>query len=131
MLELADAPPVTVRLDPYDATTPDSTAKTAGVIKLVPGQRTRAWLRITRNKFEGRVTFSVANLPFGVIVSDIGLSGVLIAEGQNERQIFLECAPWVADAIRPCHARANEAGNPTSPPVIVEVRSAAVSSTKK
>jgi hypothetical protein len=57
-----------------------------------------------------------------VIVSDIGLSGVLIPDGQAERQIFIQCAPWVAAQMRPCHARALSGGeNPTSPPVMLRV----------
>jgi WD40 repeat protein len=120
-LTLGDVPQVTVRLEPDVSAASASESKTPGVIELVPGQRTRAWLKVKRNKFAGRVTFDVANLPFGVIVSDIGLSGVLIAEDQTERQIFLECAPWVHETLRPCFARANEAGNPTSPPVLVHV----------
>jgi hypothetical protein len=64
----------------------------------------------------------VENLPFGAIVADIGLNGVLIPDGQSERQIFLHCAPWVLEMDRLCYARAREAGNPTSVPVLVHVR---------
>ena len=39
----------------------------------------------------------------------------------NERQIFIQCAPWVASQIRPCHARALQGDNPTSPPVMLTV----------
>jgi len=66
----------------------------------------------------------VQNLPHGVIVMDIGLNGVLIPEGQTERQVFLQCAPWVAEQDRLCYARAREAGNPTSKPVMLHVRKA-------
>ncbi len=93
----------------------------AGEIAVQPGRLTPARLRIERNGFSERVTFTVENLPHGVIVADIGLSGVLIPEGQDERRIFLQCAPWVRPTARLCHARANEAGNPTSPPVTLRV----------
>jgi hypothetical protein len=92
-------------------------------ITVIPGQMTTAWLRIERNGFNDRVTFDVENLPHGVIVADIGLSGVLIAEGQTERQIFIHCPPWVSEQVRPCHARAREAGNPTSAPLLLRVKS--------
>ena len=52
------------------------------------GQMVSAWLKITRNDFTGSVSFDVDNLPHGIIVADIGLNGVLIPEGQSERQVF-------------------------------------------
>jgi len=107
-----------VRLEPADG---------AAEIAVTPGKETTALLRIERNGFAERVTFDVEGLPFGVIVSDIGLSGVLIPEKETERRIFLSCAPWVAPQTRPCHARAREVGNPTSPPVpftVLEAKSA-------
>ncbi len=116
----------TVRLEPYSeagATTKPTTQ--SATIELTPGQLTRAWLRVNRITHKDRLTFEVENLPFGVIVADIGLSGVLIAPDQSERMIFLQCAPWVKETTRLCHARANEAGNPTSAPVMVHVGSAA------
>jgi len=91
-------------------------------ITITPGKMVPAWLRIERNKFAGPVSFDVENLPFGAIVADIGLNGVLIPDGQSERQIFLQCAPWVTEMDRLCYARAREAGNPTSLPVLVHVR---------
>jgi WD40 repeat protein/mono/diheme cytochrome c family protein len=115
---------VLVRLDPYvegqGATTQPTTQ--LAVIDVIPGRLTKAWLRVQRNGQKGRITFEVENLPHGVIVADIGLNGVLIPEDQSERMIFLQCAPWVKPTTRPCHARANEAGNATSSPVMVRVR---------
>ena len=43
-------------------------------------------------------------------------------EHQTERQIFLSCAPWVPDADRPCYAIAQQAGTPTSRPVMIQKR---------
>ncbi|MGH9361198.1 MAG: hypothetical protein ACRD2T_04720, partial [Thermoanaerobaculia bacterium] len=71
---------------------------------------------------EDLVTFAVDNLPHGVIVDDIGLSGVLIPKGQNEREIFLNAARWVPETSRPCHAVESQAGGQTSPPVLLRVR---------
>jgi mono/diheme cytochrome c family protein len=93
-------------------------------VTIVPGQTTTAWIRTVRKKHEGSISFDVQNLPHGVIVMDIGLNGVLIPEGQSERQVFLQCAPWVAEQDRLCYARAREAGNPTSKPVMLHVRKA-------
>ena len=93
-------------------------------ITIVPGQTTTAWLRALRKKHDGSISFDVQNLPHGVIVMDIGLNGVLIPEGQSQRQVFLQCAPWVMEQDRLCYARAREAGNPTSKPVMLRVRKA-------
>jgi hypothetical protein len=112
-LLIGDKPMMTVALDPIDST--------ADGITVVPGQRVAAWLRVKRGTHKGLVSFEVENLPHGVIVADIGLSGVLIPDGQDERQIFLKCAPWVAPQSRPCHARALQGDNPTSPPVMLHV----------
>jgi hypothetical protein len=56
---------------------------------------------------------------------------VQILEGQTEREIFIQCAPWVADAERPCHLRIKELGTPTTPPVILIVRGNEVSKAAK
>jgi hypothetical protein len=110
----------------FDPTAPDGKPAPASAapaeVTIAPGGTTTAWLRIDRKKFDGSVSFDVQNLPHGVIVMDIGLNGVLIPEGQSERQIFLQCAPWVAEQDRLCYARAREAGNPTSKPVMLKVR---------
>jgi len=93
-------------------------------ITVVPGQTTTAWLKAIRRKHDGSISFDVQNLPHGVIVMDIGLNGVLIPEGQSERQVFIQCAPWVQEQDRVCYARAREAGTPTSKPVMLHVRKA-------
>jgi mono/diheme cytochrome c family protein len=128
-----------VEADPAEAplyvdllpTAPDGKADAAGSqseapaeVTIVPGHTTTAWIRTARKKQDGPISFDVQNLPHGVIVMDIGLNGVLIPEGQAERQIFLQCAPWVAEQDRLCYARAREAGNPTSRPVMLHVRKA-------
>jgi hypothetical protein len=78
-------------------------------------------LRVERNGFKDRVQFAVDNLPHGVIVDNIGLSGVLIPEGQSQRQIFLTAAPWVSETVRPFHAVANNAGAQASAPITLRV----------
>ena len=121
-LSAAGSAQVVVRLEPYVEGQAGSPTTGPTTIELTPGKLTKAWLRAQRTGHQGRITFEVENLPHGAIVADIGLNGVLIAEDQTDRMIFLQCAPWVKETIRPCHARANEAGNPTSAPVMVHVR---------
>jgi hypothetical protein len=91
-------------------------------LTIAPGALIPAMLKINRNGTTGPISFDVDNLPHGIIVADIGLNGVLIPDGQSERQIFLQCAPHVPDQSRLCHAKAREAGNPTSLPLLLHVR---------
>jgi hypothetical protein len=128
---LGPKPPLLVWLEPIASEpttrpatgpTPDASVAPINTLTLTPGQLLPAMLKIDRNGQTGPVEFDVENLPHGVIVADIGLNGVLIPDGQSERKIFLQCAPWVADTDRPCFAKARQAGNPTSPPVVLRVR---------
>lgn len=91
-------------------------------ITIAPGGSVTAKLRIERHGFNDRVAFDVGNLPHGVIVDDIGLSGVLIPEGQTERIIFLRAEPWVQDQDRLFHAQANAEGNQVTKPMLLKVR---------
>jgi hypothetical protein len=93
-------------------------------ITIAPGQTVPAWLRIKRNGHNDLVTFTIENLPHGVIVDNIGLNGVLIPKEQNEREIFLSAAKWVPEADRLCYAIENQAGRQTSRPVMLHVRPA-------
>jgi WD40 repeat protein len=91
-IKLADKPKVVVHLelDTEEASQPvdssDAADETASAlafpnppeISIAPGGTVTARLRVERNGFEDRIAFDVANLPHGVIVDDIGLSGVLI-----------------------------------------------------
>lgn len=90
-------------------------------ITVRPGGRVSALLKVQRFDHNERVTFDVENLPFGVIVDDIGLSGILIPEGASERRIFINCTAWAPGTERPCYARVREGPNPTSSPVMLEV----------
>jgi WD40 repeat protein len=110
-VKLADKPNLLVRLEPADLT-------------IAPGTTVAATLKVERNGFKERVQFDVDNLPHGVIVDNIGLNGVLIPEGQSERQIFLNCAGWVPETDRPFYAVANNAGGQASPAATLHVRRA-------
>jgi hypothetical protein len=97
---------------------------------IAPGTTVTATLRVERNGFNDRIAFAVDNLPHGVIVDNIGLNGVLIPEGQSQRQIFLTAARWVPETTRPFHAVANNAGGQASGPVVLHVRKPAAVAAK-
>ena len=125
-ITLGQKPTLYVMLQPTDA--PLSTNADPGTpgrpleLTIAPGQSVPAWIKVRRNGNDDIVTFTVENLPYGIIVDNIGLNGVLIPKGENERQIFLTAAKWVPETDRPCFAIANEAGRQTSLPLMVHVR---------
>lgn len=121
-VSLAKSAVMQVGLDPISASPQTTRPETVPEITVVPGRFIPARLWVHRGSFKGEVSFEVDNLPYGVIVADIGLNGVLINEGQPDRQIFLHTAPWVADQDRLCYARALQADKPTSIPVMIHVR---------
>jgi WD40 repeat protein len=137
-------PKITVAAPPKQALfmEPDLAGKPAGDAKSVPakpyeitiapGGRVPAWLRVARNGNDALLALDVEGLPHGVNVDSIGLNGVQIRAGENEREIFLTCASWVPEQDRLCHvvtgnARANESveGLQASFPVLLKVRKAA------
>jgi hypothetical protein len=91
-------------------------------ITIAPGQIIAAWINIQRHGFDELATFDAKNLPHGVMIDDIGLSGVMIPKGENSRQIFLRALKWVPDTDRLFYVEANQAGDPTSLPVLLHVR---------
>ena len=108
-LKLGAKPKLIVRLEPAELT-------------VVPGASVTALIKVERNGHDELITFNVDNLPHGVIVDNIGLSGVMMPKGQTERQIFLNAAPWVSDTDRTCFAVENQAGNQASMPLLLKVR---------
>ena len=111
------------------------TGMTPQVITVVPGQITKAWIRVERNGDKGIINFDVHGLPHGVIVNDIGLNGVQVREGETEREIEFIAANWVSDQERLVHACVSSARNEadstalaTSFPVLMRVvKSASIS----
>jgi len=91
-------------------------------ITVAPGKTAPAMLKIQRNGHDDLVTFTVENLPHGVIVDNIGLNGVLIPKGENERQISLTAAKWVPETDQLCYTVENQTGRQTSLPVLLHVR---------
>jgi len=89
---------------------------------LTPGTTITAKIRVERNGFDDRIAFEVTNLPHGIIVDDIGLSGVLVREKEFERPIVLRAEPWVADQDRTFQATAQVEGNQVTLPLVIKVR---------
>ncbi len=91
-------------------------------LTIAPGEILPARIRVQRKGHEELLTFSVENLPHGIIVDNIGLNGVLIPKGQDSREIFLNAAQWVPETDRWCYGMENQVGNQTSLPLLLHVR---------
>lgn len=134
-IKLADKPKFVVFLNPdrpplkaeenKDAPATNSPATPDDILELVitPGTTITAMLRIERaDKFNNEQRFDVDNLPHGVIVDNIGLSGVMIRQGETERQIFLTASSWVPESTRLIYGISQQEGNQASKPVRLIVR---------
>lgn len=111
-----------VMRDPAAETTPLE-------LTLAPGQTVKAWLRAIREDNKDLLSLDVHGLPHGVIVDDIGLNGVQIRSGENERPIFFRAANWVKDQDKLCHGAISSARNEhdsaglqTSFPILMKIR---------
>lgn len=121
-IEIKPEPKLTVRLDPAEkSASSGSTGSQPEMLTIRPGQTVRAMLRVARSGHEDLITFNLENLPHGVIVDNIGLNGVLMPKGENEREIFINAARWVPKQERLCYAVENQAGRQTSRPVLLRV----------
>lgn len=116
-IKLEKAPPIRVTLMPDD---PRHTSADGGLV-IRPGTTITAKIVVERAGFDGDVKFDVDNLPHGVIVDNIGLSGVLVRAKETERQVFLTARPWVPSSSRLIHAVAQVQGNQASRPVLLRV----------
>ena len=90
-----------------------------------PGETITARAVAERHDFNGRISFgnedSGRNLPYGVFVDNIGLNGLMIVEGQTEREFFITASPVARPGRRLFHLRASGDGGQCSVPVVIEV----------
>jgi hypothetical protein len=105
---LAPQPKLLVRLMPTDLT-------------IRPGETITAELSVERHGFTDRTTFDFPNLPHGVFIDNIGLSGILIRPNETKRQVVITARPWVQEQDRPFFALSKEQKQ-ASPPLMLHVR---------
>ncbi len=90
-----------------------------------PGETIMLKVALDRVDFKGPVPFgnegSGRNLPFGVIIDNLGLNGLLVLEGQQERTFFLTADPLAAEQTRLFHLTTAAAGGVSSLPVRLRV----------
>jgi hypothetical protein len=108
-------------------------------LTIAPGETIPAMLRVVRNGDTNLIALDIDGLPFGIIVDNIGLNGVQIRAGENEREVFLAAAKWVEEQDALCFAVTQSArndavsapGTQTSFPVLVKVRKSAATAKAK
>jgi hypothetical protein len=97
-------------------------------LSVAAGETIRAVVRATRaGGFEGEIPLgkedSGRNLPFGVVVENVGLNGLLILQQEAERNFFLRAGPrWLTTQERVFHLRTTLEGGITSRPVVLKVK---------
>ncbi len=91
-------------------------------ITIAPGETVSAWIVLKRGSAKGAVRFDVENLPHGIVVDNLGLSGITLLEGQDAGEIFIKAAAWVPETDRLAFAVCRDAGKQASLPVLVHVR---------
>ena len=90
-----------------------------------PGETISARIVVDRQGEKRRIGFgkddSGRNLPHGAYIDNIGLNGLLIPEGETEREFFITAAPKVAPGRRQFHLRGDTQGKPSSRPIWLNV----------
>ena len=91
-----------------------------------PGQTITLTVKIERHGYNGQVPFGTEgagrNLPFGVIVDNLGLNGLLVLENQPERVFFVTADKSTPEQVRPFHLTTPVEGGQSSGPVILHVK---------
>ncbi len=122
-LTLGDVPSVIPSIQPLDRETADGEDWTLQVRR---GETTSARLVIRRKAgFDAEVKFgnetSGRNASQGVYIDNIGLNGLIVLKGSNERQFFLTADISAVPGKRSFFVTASVDGNVTSHPITVEV----------
>jgi hypothetical protein len=122
-IKLEKQPKITVRLVPDSATKPDFAAEPTAdqEIVLEAGKTMPARLFFERDGFNDRLNVDLNNLPFGVIVANLGLNGLMVPAKETEWQFHFDVAPWTPESICWIHAVARAEGNQASPPIKLRI----------
>ncbi|MEI7699468.1 MAG: c-type cytochrome domain-containing protein [Planctomycetia bacterium] len=90
------------------------------------GETVKAWVQVERLDHSGLVELGKEdagrNMPHGVFVDNIGLNGLMLLDGQNEREVFITAARWVPEQSRPFYLKSNVDGGITTLPVMLHIR---------
>jgi hypothetical protein len=94
--------------------------------EIEPGETIMLKLIVERKGFDGVLPFGKEdagrNMPYGVYVDNVGLNGLLLLDGQTEREFVITASKVTAEQSRVFHIRTTADGGQASPPVILHVR---------
>jgi WD40 repeat protein len=94
--------------------------------EIEPGETIMLKLVVDRKGFDGVLPFGKEdagrNMPYGVYVDNVGLNGLLLLDGQTEREFFITASQVTDEQTRVFHIRTTADGVQTTPPVILHVR---------
>ncbi len=127
-IKLAPAPTLLARIVPRDGgAVPVATPENGPLeFEMYPGETIMLGVELQRNGFDGVVGFGTTgagrNLPFGVYIDNLGLNGLLLLEGQNEREFFVTASPWVRPQSRLFFINAAVEGNLATQPVLLHIK---------
>jgi len=97
----------------------------SGSLTIRPGQTISTKVKAVRNGFDGRIEMgrrdAGRNLPHGVFVDNVGLNGLLIVEGQDEREFFITASPIAKPGTRLFHLRTTADGGQASLPIVLTI----------
>jgi WD40 repeat protein len=125
-IQLAGSPKLTVEIVP--GSDPAVVRQVPGEpleFTIRPGQTIQAKVKVTRHDFKERIDFGQGgagrNMPHGVFIDNLGLNGLLIVEGKDEREFFITAAPKAQRGHRFFHLRAAPDGGQASLPAKLNV----------
>lgn len=127
-IQLAPAPKLRVAIGPAEGGPRPTNASGHEPLEFViePGRTITLTVRLERKGFSGPVPFGTSgagrNLPFGVIVDNLGLNGLLVLENQPERVFFVTADSGTPEQVRPFHLTTSSEGGQSSPPVMLRVK---------
>lgn len=122
---IIDAPQLAISARPADGPPLASDAPSWPIVEVRRGGTASISLSAERRGHEGRIEFGgigcIANSPYGVYVANLGLSAVLIPEGQTERKIVVIADSVTAVGDRTVFFRTKAGGGATSNPLTLRV----------
>ena len=90
-----------------------------------PGQTIPAKVRAVRHDFKELIELgrfgAGRNLPHGVFIDNLGLNGLMIVEGTDEREFFITASPIAKPGKRLFHLHAPADGGHVSSPAVINV----------
>jgi hypothetical protein len=127
-IRLASAPKLRVTIGPAEGGPRPINASGQEPLEFAiePGQTITLTVKIERNGYNGQVPFGKEgagrNLPFGVIVDNLGLNGLLVLENQQERVFFVTADGSTPEQVRPFHLTTTAEGGQSSRSIILRVQ---------